>query len=172
VHHTQHSIPSPPLDALTPVIIPPLALCPLQECASFPCQNGGTCQDALNSFTCTCKQGYGGLLCDSLPLPCFNIDCLNGGTCLNNFEQRSWECLCVTPYFGTLCHLRRSDVTVLDGFRPANGTVLNAPVTVVTFTANNRVTPWTSPAGYLTVLDACPSPARPSGQYPIRLPIR
>ncbi|GFO29520.1 delta-like protein, partial [Plakobranchus ocellatus] len=43
----------------------------IDECASEPCQNGGTCCDGINSFTCECPPGFKGPLCDepSLPLP-------------------------------------------------------------------------------------------------------
>ncbi len=32
----------------------------LDECASAPCQNGGTCQDFVAMFVCTCVPGYQG----------------------------------------------------------------------------------------------------------------
>ena len=35
------------------------------ECASDPCQNGGKCEDLINSFTCHCKDGYTGVHCES-----------------------------------------------------------------------------------------------------------
>jgi len=28
----------------------------IEECASTPCLNGGTCRDDVNSFTCQCSQ--------------------------------------------------------------------------------------------------------------------
>ena len=33
------------------------------ECASFPCLNGGTCNNLLNMFTCTCAPGITGPTC-------------------------------------------------------------------------------------------------------------
>lgn len=36
----------------------------IDECASTPCQNGGTCADLINRYTCTCDSGYKGILCD------------------------------------------------------------------------------------------------------------
>ena len=30
----------------------------IDECASSPCKNGGTCIDGLNSFTCECKKCF------------------------------------------------------------------------------------------------------------------
>ena len=50
----------------------------IDECASHPCQNGGTCHDDINSFTCTCIPGY------------------EGDTCQigNNLQFRHWQQIC------------------------------------------------------------------------------
>lgn len=32
----------------------------VNECSSSPCQNGGTCVDKVNYFTCSCADGYTG----------------------------------------------------------------------------------------------------------------
>ena len=37
----------------------------VNECASSPCQNGGTCWDGLNGFTCTCNAQWTGPLCQT-----------------------------------------------------------------------------------------------------------
>jgi len=37
----------------------------IDECASSPCQNGGTCADGINSYTCTCAGGYDGAQCQN-----------------------------------------------------------------------------------------------------------
>jgi hypothetical protein len=34
-------------------------------CASFPCQNGGTCVNGVNSFTCQCPIGFYGVQCQA-----------------------------------------------------------------------------------------------------------
>ena len=36
----------------------------VDECASSPCQNGGTCVDVVNAYTCNCVPGYTGENCD------------------------------------------------------------------------------------------------------------
>ena len=36
----------------------------IDECASSPCQNGGTCIDSLNAYTCNCIPGYEGDNCE------------------------------------------------------------------------------------------------------------
>ena len=33
------------------------------ECSSDPCQNGGTCTDDINSYSCACVAGYTGEDC-------------------------------------------------------------------------------------------------------------
>ena len=37
----------------------------IDECAPNSCQNGGTCADAVNSYTCTCVAGYTGYDCET-----------------------------------------------------------------------------------------------------------
>ena len=35
------------------------------ECASDPCLNGGTCNDEIGYYTCTCLEGYTGDRCET-----------------------------------------------------------------------------------------------------------
>lgn len=35
------------------------------ECSSNPCQNGGTCTDHLNGYSCSCAQGFNGNGCQT-----------------------------------------------------------------------------------------------------------
>ena len=37
----------------------------IDECASSPCQNGGTCMDQVNSYQCQCLPGYTDLQCQT-----------------------------------------------------------------------------------------------------------
>lgn len=37
----------------------------VDECASHPCQNGGTCADRIHSFLCHCPAGYTGSQCEA-----------------------------------------------------------------------------------------------------------
>ena len=37
----------------------------IDECDSVPCQNGGTCIDSINEFTCDCIPGYTGIYCET-----------------------------------------------------------------------------------------------------------
>ena len=36
----------------------------IDDCASSPCQNGATCSDGINSYSCTCNLGYTGANCE------------------------------------------------------------------------------------------------------------
>ena len=35
----------------------------VDDCSGQPCQNGGTCIDGVNTYTCTCVTGYTGPHC-------------------------------------------------------------------------------------------------------------
>ena len=37
----------------------------INNCAGVRCQNGGTCQDGANTFSCSCAAGYTGQYCQS-----------------------------------------------------------------------------------------------------------
>ena len=37
----------------------------INECSSSPCDNGATCIDAVDSYTCACFDGYTGTNCES-----------------------------------------------------------------------------------------------------------
>ena len=37
----------------------------IDECASSPCQNGGSCNDGINEYTCGCVAGYTGYECET-----------------------------------------------------------------------------------------------------------
>ena len=38
----------------------------INECDSYPCLNGGTCSDGVNSFSCVCAPEITGRTCDTL----------------------------------------------------------------------------------------------------------
>ncbi|XP_017269603.1 cubilin [Kryptolebias marmoratus] len=42
----------------------------IDECSSNPCQNGGTCTDGINGFTCTCTDHWTGPLCQTAQQAC------------------------------------------------------------------------------------------------------
>eukprot|EP00064_Thunnus_orientalis_P003724 superscaffoldBa00000316_g3735 len=48
----------------------------INECASSPCLNGGTCVDEVNQFSCVCAKGWAGATCQS-PMPTFFVTMTN-----------------------------------------------------------------------------------------------
>lgn len=48
----------------------------IDECASDPCYNGGTCNDLVNKFVCSCPPGYGGVRCEAGMLKIANSCCM------------------------------------------------------------------------------------------------
>lgn len=42
-----------------------MAFSDFNECESNPCQNGGTCTDHLNQYSCRCAHGYTGVNCQT-----------------------------------------------------------------------------------------------------------
>ena len=37
----------------------------IDECSSSPCENGGTCVDGVDVYTCECMAGYTGDQCET-----------------------------------------------------------------------------------------------------------
>ncbi|KAL0193209.1 hypothetical protein M9458_011505, partial [Cirrhinus mrigala] len=52
----------------------------IDDCARYPCQNAGTCQDGINDYTCTCTLGFTGKNCSLRADACLTNPCLHGGT--------------------------------------------------------------------------------------------
>nr|XP_020038650.1 sushi, nidogen and EGF-like domain-containing protein 1 isoform X3 [Castor canadensis] len=73
----------------------------VNECASHPCQNGGTCTHGINSFSCQCPTGFRGPTCESAQSPCDNKVCQNGGWC--QAGSSSAVCVCQAGYTGATC---------------------------------------------------------------------
>jgi len=49
----------------------------IDDCVSNPCQNGGSCEDGINSYTCTCVAGYTGHDCETVPECRLDNECTN-----------------------------------------------------------------------------------------------
>lgn len=79
----------------------------VNECASFPCENGGTCQDGLNDYTCTCPPGYTGKNCTQPVNRCAHNPCHNGATC--HERDGRYVCACVPGYGGRNCQFLLPD---------------------------------------------------------------
>ena len=69
----------------------------VDECASEPCQReGSTCADALDSYTCTCAEGFSGDNCEDHLDECASEPCANGGVCYDFVD--SYQCACASPW--------------------------------------------------------------------------
>ncbi|XP_060598944.1 protein jagged-1-like, partial [Ruditapes philippinarum] len=66
------------------------------KCVSDPCQNNGTCNNILKSYTCSCQPGYEGVNCELDIDECAAKSNLCEHTCLN--VDGSYECLCNIGY--------------------------------------------------------------------------
>ncbi|XP_038045991.1 protein jagged-1-like [Patiria miniata] len=75
----------------------------VDDCASTPCKNGGTCHDHVAYFTCACPPGfvYADEFCEYDD--CAGQPCQNGATCNDLIGQ--FKCVCPLGYFGDLCEV-------------------------------------------------------------------
>ncbi|CAH1254988.1 VWDE [Branchiostoma lanceolatum] len=72
----------------------------IDECASNPCENGATCSDEVNGFTCTCDELHTDTVCDvDVDDHCALRPCFEGVPCAN--RDGSFECgPCPSGYSG------------------------------------------------------------------------
>lgn len=73
----------------------------IDECASNPCQHGGTCRDHLASYTCDCRPGFSGTNCETNIDDCAINPCMNGGSCIDLVND--FKCVCELPFTGRQC---------------------------------------------------------------------
>ena len=74
---------------------------PVDECVDKLCDNGGTCVDRINSYSCTCVQGYTGDHCETDVDDCDGVECQNGGSCVDGVN--SYTCTCDLGFKGEHC---------------------------------------------------------------------
>ncbi|XP_078685485.1 zonadhesin-like [Branchiostoma floridae x Branchiostoma belcheri] len=79
----------------------------IDDCDPNPCQNGGTCTDGVDSFTCDCIIGFEGYTCRIYVGKCDPNPCQNGGNCTEG--QDSFECACGVGFLGIFCETNIDD---------------------------------------------------------------
>uniref|UniRef100_A0A673FM18 Crumbs cell polarity complex component 2b n=1 Tax=Sinocyclocheilus rhinocerous TaxID=307959 RepID=A0A673FM18_9TELE len=82
----------------------------VNECESTPCENGGTCEDLINAFQCSCPAGFtglpwGGRACDVPLTGCVSDPCQNNATCVPSLygDQHQHTCRCPSGFHGDTC---------------------------------------------------------------------
>ncbi|XP_030844550.1 uncharacterized protein LOC579853 isoform X8 [Strongylocentrotus purpuratus] len=83
----------------------------INACSPDPCENGGICNDGVNTFTCVCDPGYTGPTCGTDINDCSPDPCENGGTCSDGVN--TFTCACDPGYTGPTC-----GATILNGPGP------------------------------------------------------
>eukprot|EP01052_Picozoa_sp_SAG31_P014430 SAG31_NODE_896_length_11159_cov_6.749186_2_plen_1354_part_00 len=75
----------------------------VDECASRPCANNGTCENGDNRFNCVCSQGFSGPTCEVQFDPC-SVEgvCSGSGTC-TALTTEDFNCDCDDGYDGAVC---------------------------------------------------------------------
>ena len=65
----------------------------IDDCENSTCQNGATCQDGINMYTCACAPGYKGEKCETEINECEVYPCENGATCTDLIADYKCSCL-------------------------------------------------------------------------------
>ena len=77
------------------------------ECTGDPCKNNGKCTVLLNTYNCSCVDGYTGVNCETNIDDCDPDPCENEGTC--NDLVNTYNCSCVDGYTGDNCEMNIDD---------------------------------------------------------------
>ena len=77
----------------------------INDCNPNPCNNVGSCVDALNNYTCFCAAGFKGRNCSVNIDECAPHPCGERGDCTDSIN--SFTCHCNEGYMGTLCQRQK-----------------------------------------------------------------
>jgi len=84
------------------------------DCDPNPCQNGGSCTDIGDGFSCQCVDGFEGLDCSTNSDDCNPNLCQNGGVCVDG--DGDFTCTCVDGYTGDSCQTEPVNMEHLEGW--------------------------------------------------------
>ncbi|CAM4647749.1 unnamed protein product [Lepidochelys olivacea] len=76
------------------------------SCSSFPCENGGSCEDLEGGYKCLCPQqpvAYMGTNCEFLYSVCAVHKCPPNWICSETAGLLDYECICRPGFTGTEC---------------------------------------------------------------------
>lgn len=79
------------------------------DCHGNLCQNGATCMDRINEYSCMCPPAFTGPYCELDVDECSRkpSPCHNGATCTNS--PGSYSCICVNGWTGPDCSVNIDD---------------------------------------------------------------
>eukprot|EP00058_Branchiostoma_floridae_P022713 XP_002608203.1 hypothetical protein BRAFLDRAFT_90357 [Branchiostoma floridae] len=86
------------------------------DCDGVTCENGGTCRDGINEYTCDCADGFEGTHCETDTNECEGVTCENGGTCRDGINE--YSCDCADGFNGDTCQI---DTNECEGVTCENG---------------------------------------------------
>uniref|UniRef100_K1RUJ1 Versican core protein n=1 Tax=Magallana gigas TaxID=29159 RepID=K1RUJ1_MAGGI len=78
------------------------SMCDINECDSNSCQNGGTCHNGNNQYTCSCLPGWTGTNCEIDIDECASTPCMYGNDCIQD-RINSYICVCSERFEGVYC---------------------------------------------------------------------
>lgn len=81
----------------------------IDDCPGNHCQNGGSCVDGVQGYTCLCPATYTGKFCEQDVDECLLRPsvCHNGATCTNMVG--GYSCICVNGWNGPDCSINIDD---------------------------------------------------------------
>jgi len=77
------------------------ANCDSDVCDNSPCENGGSCKEEGDSYSCTCVDGYEGDQCQTNTDDCAGNPCINDAVCTDGVA--SYECTCALKTKPSTC---------------------------------------------------------------------
>ena len=95
----------------------------INECYSSPCQNGGTCEDLVNGYTCYCLSGYSGDHCQIGKTPSLIVSYVSSFLLLFQYNTIQLYCLYVEIFaFWLVIYIKKHSIQLTIKHRQLNKT--------------------------------------------------